>query len=116
MKFDISKIPFSRCGSYMALASLPANWQGYGTAAGLYLKTVSGSANSPLVAKIDLSEGDFSSELQGGSLTVCAENTTYDFCYPDLQTLLIRGSAGSAKSSATVPCSARYTSSARTRA
>ena len=96
MKFDISKIPFSRCGSYMALASLPANWQGHGNAAGLYLKTVSGSANSPLVAKIDLSEGDFSSELQGGSLTVCAENTTYDFCYPDPQTLLIRGSAGSA--------------------
>lgn len=96
MKFDISKIPFSRCGSYMALASLPANWQGHGNAAGLYLKTVSGSANSPLVAKIDLSEGDFSSELQGGSLTVCAENTTYDFCYPDPQTLLIHGSAGSA--------------------
>ena len=95
MKLDISKIPFSRCGSYMALASLPANWQGHGNAPGLYLKTVSGSANSPLVAKIDLSESDFSCELQDGSLTVYTDNATYDFCCPDPQTLLIRGYAGS---------------------
>ena len=95
MKFDLTKIPFSRYGSYMALASLPANWQGHGNAAGLYLKTVSGSASSTLVAKIDLSDIDFSSYLDGGLLTLSANNLTYDFCYPDPQTLLIRGSAGS---------------------
>ena len=95
MKLDISKIPFSRYGSYMALASLPANWQGHGNAAGLYLKTVSGSANSPLVAKIYLSDIDFSCKLKGGSLTAFANDSTYDFCYPDPQTLLICGSAGS---------------------
>ena len=95
MKFDISKIPFSRYGSYMALASLPANWQGHGNAPGLYLKNVSDSANSPLVAKIDLSDIDFSCELKGGSLTAFANDSTYDFCYPDPHTLLVCGSAGS---------------------
>lgn len=95
MKFDLTKIPFSRYGSYMALASLPANWQGHGNAAGLYLKTVSGSASSTLVAKIDLSDIDFSSYLDGGLLTLSANNLTYDFCYPDPQTLIIRGYADS---------------------
>ncbi len=95
MNFDLSKIPFSRFGSYMAISELPAHWQGYNIAHGLYLKTVSGSAGSPVVAKIALSGDGFKSELNGGSLSVSSENAAYGFCYPDPETLLIRGSEGS---------------------
>lgn len=60
MIFDLSQIPFSCCGSYMAVSELPENWQGYGISHGVYLKTVSGSANSPIVAKIVFPDGDIS--------------------------------------------------------
>ena len=95
MKFNLSEIPFSRFGSYMAVAELPAHWQGHDIARGLYLKTVSGSATSPLVAKLIFQDNEFSADLDGGSLSLCAENDTYGFCYHDPDTLLIRGSAGS---------------------
>lgn len=95
MKFDLSQIPFSRYGSYMAIANLPDNWQGHGSPHGLYLKTVSGSASSPLAAKIVLPVDDFSADLDGGSLSLFAGNAAYDFCYADRQTLLIRSSADS---------------------
>ena len=36
MKFNLSEIPFSRFGSYMAVAELPAHWQGHDIARGLY--------------------------------------------------------------------------------
>ena len=96
MKFNLSEIPFSRFGSYMAVAELPAHWQGHDIARGLYLKTVSGSATSPLVAKLIFQDNDFSADIDGGSLSLCTGNDTYGFCYPDPDTLLIRGSAGSA--------------------
>ncbi len=95
MKFDLSQIPFSRYGSYLAVSELAARWQGRSIPRGLYLKTVSGSASNPIVAKIALSTDDFSAELDGGSLSVFSENAVFGLCYPDHETLLIRGSAGS---------------------
>ena len=93
MKFDLSQIPFSRYGSYLAVSELPACWQGRSIPRGLYLKTVSGSASNPIVAKIVLSTDDFSADLDGGSLSVFSENAVFGLCYPDPETLLIRGSA-----------------------
>ena len=95
MNFDLSKIPFSRFGAYIALSMIPANRQGLGNDPGIYLKTVSGSANTPLIAKLVFDTNDFSSDLIGSSLRLHVGNSEYDLCYPDSQTLLIRGKCGS---------------------
>ena len=42
MNFYLSEVPFSRFGSYMALAELPDWWQGHKIEHGIYLKNVSG--------------------------------------------------------------------------
>lgn len=96
MNFDISKVSFSRFGSYMAIAELPDWWQGQDIRHGIYLKTVSGSANKPIAAKLIFSEDTPTAELMGGNLSLHSGGFIYDFCFPDHETLLIRGSADSA--------------------
>lgn len=93
MNFKLSQIPFSRYGSYMAVSELPENWQGHKIPHGIYLKTVSGSANIPTVAKMIFPDENVSADLSGGSMSVLSGDHRYDFCFPDADTLLIRGSA-----------------------
>lgn len=95
MRFHLSQIPFSRCGSYMAISELPERWQGYEIPHGVYLKTVSGSADSPLAARIVFPDETVSANLDGGSMSLFVKDYHYDFCFPDPNTLLIRGSADS---------------------
>lgn len=94
MKISLSEISFSRFGSYIALAELPDGWQGRGIKSGTYLKTVSGSAGTPLVAKLVFAEEFIAADLDCGSLSLKTTNYCYDFCMPDPETLLIRGNAG----------------------
>ena len=51
MKTDLRTMPFSCRGSYMVLSELPAQWNGLGNEAGLYLRTVHSSALTPLAAR-----------------------------------------------------------------
>lgn len=96
MFFDLSQIPFSYDGSYLALAELPEHWQGYDLRRGVYLKTVSGSANRPVVARLLFSDEHPATELVGGSLSLAAGKARLDCCFADPATLLIRGSANAA--------------------
>ncbi len=92
MKINLLQVPFSRYGSYMAIAELPEHWQGHGVEYGYYLKNVSGSANTPIAARIVFPISMLSAELSAGSLSLCSASLKYDLCFPDPETLLIRGS------------------------
>ena len=70
MNFYLSEVPFSRFGSYMALAELPDWWQGHKIEHGIYLKNVSGSTQNPIVAKFIFSGDELSADLDGGSLSL----------------------------------------------
>ena len=52
MLLDLSKVPFSTRGSYMALSWLGKEFQGEEIREGLYFRTVHGSAASSLLARI----------------------------------------------------------------
>ena len=91
MNFYLSEVPFSRFGSYMALAELPDWWQGHKIEHGIYLKNVSGSTQNPIVAKFIFSGDELSADLDGGSLSLVSGDFKCDFCFPDPETLIIRG-------------------------
>ena len=90
MNFYLSEVPFSRFGSYMALAELPDWWQGHKIEHGIYLKNVSGSTQNPIVAKFIFSGDELSADLDGGSLSLVSGDFKCDFCFPDPETLIIR--------------------------
>lgn len=94
MNINLSQVSFSRCGSYMALAELPNRWQGHKVEHGFHLKNVSGSALNPIVAKLVFADDDLSADLECGNLSLSSGGYKYDFCFPDPETLLIRGGEG----------------------
>lgn len=91
MNFYLSEVPFSRFGSYMALAELPDWWQGHKIEHGIYLKNVSGSTQNSIVAKFIFSGDELTADLDGGKLSLVSGDFKCDFCFPDPETLIIRG-------------------------
>ena len=55
LKIDLTQVPFSAKGSFLAVSQLPAHWQGLPNAAGLYLRTVRHDVQTPLIAQISCS-------------------------------------------------------------
>ena len=92
MEMDLSSVPYSRAGSYMAISELSADYRGLGNAPGLYLRTVHGSAGSPLVARLEVAE--YAAGLVGASLRLSNGRGGIELCFDDCDTLLIRGGAG----------------------
>ena len=98
MKADLRTLPFSRKGSYLVISELDSNWNGCGNEAGLYLRTVHGSAMTPLVARIqpDWQEkaAGYSAEIRQAALQLDSESGRIEICFDDPETMLIRGTAG----------------------
>lgn len=92
---DIAKIPFSYRGSYMAVSYCEENSWGFPHPAGLYLRTVSGSAPSPFVLRIqplwDHRPAQFQTSFDGKSLDLRLAQGTLTFCFADAQTILCTG-------------------------
>lgn len=100
MRIDLNTFPYSRYGSYMALSCLKENYRELGNEPGLYLRTVHGSAKSPLVARLRLirarggEELSFSSKLSGTALELSTEGGKVQLVFADCDTLLIRAEKG----------------------
>lgn len=93
---DIAKIPFSCRGSYMAISYCEENGWGHPYPAGLYLRTVSGTAPSPFVLRLQpLWAGQpvsFQTDFDGTALRLICEQGALTFCFTDSRTILCTGS------------------------
>lgn len=98
MKINLKEMPFSRNQSYMVISEIKENYREMGNEAGLYLRTIHGSALTPLVAKISMTaegeESKYSYQLEHASLAFNDSDEKIEVCYDDADTLLFRGSKG----------------------
>lgn len=96
MRFmNLHQMPYTRRGSYMVLSHVAENYQGRGNRAGLYLRTIHNSANTPLIALVSLAMGDVREpQLDRTALHFEGSLGSIRFCFADANTLLIHGSAG----------------------
>ena len=96
MQIDLRTLPYSRYGSYMVLSRIAAAYRGLGNEEGLYLRTVHGSARTPLIARFRfLRDGkelrtDLS-VLDRTALVLEAEGAKAELVFADADTLLVRG-------------------------
>ncbi|MBQ8306370.1 MAG: glycogen debranching protein [Blautia sp.] len=98
MKIDLNRIPFSRRNSYMAISELKPEYATQELDAGLYLRTVHGSAERSIVAKLTPlfggKEEAYSTELELTSLVLRHGDQHIDIVLDDDTTMLVRGSEG----------------------
>ncbi len=98
MQIDLTTLPFSCRGSWMAVSILPAGWNGQHNSPGLYLRTIHSSAHTPLVARLTPELGGrpapFTAELRGAALSLDCGGEALGLCFDDADTLVVRGSAG----------------------
>ncbi len=98
MLIDLTTVPFSCRGSWMAISMLPAGWNGLQNCPGLYLRTIHSSARTPLVARLIPEIGgitaSFSAELQDAALSLKCGGEALDICFDDPDTMVFRASAG----------------------
>lgn len=80
------------------ISELTENWHGCGNETGLYLRTVHGSAMTPLVARIiPEAAGEtarYPAEILDAALLLESGGSRIECCFDDPETLLIRGSSG----------------------
>lgn len=95
MKTELSRLPFSRAGSYMAVSELGEDFRGMSNVLGLYLRTVHGSALKPLAARIIPTAGGretaYECRMERTSLYLNTDGGTLELCFDDENTLLVRG-------------------------
>ncbi len=98
MTIDLKTTPFSCRGSYLVISEVSENWCGCRNEAGLYLRTVRGSASRPLIARVKIGnkgrDAAYKAELDGAALVLKCARGRAEFCFDDPSTLLVRGSAG----------------------
>lgn len=98
MKTDLRTLPFSCRGSYMVLSELPANWNGQGNEAGLYLRTVHSSAMTPMVARLHIGQNNqlvsCGAEIRDAALILSRGSEQIRFCFDDPETLVVDGTSG----------------------
>ena len=96
MKIDLNKIPFSVKNSYMAVSALSKEYRL--PDAGLYLRTVRGSAERSMVAKLtplfNGKEEEYKTSLDMTTLILTHGDQNIEFCFADEKTILVRGEAG----------------------
>lgn len=95
MQFDLREIPFSIRGSYMAVSSHEKDFRGWGNEKGIFLRTVHGNAQKPMVARIQPTmrgeECDYQVTATPEKVTLTLEEGELTLVYEDSCTLLIGG-------------------------
>ena len=98
MIIDLNRIPFSRRNSYMAISRLKKEYETADVKEGLYLRTVHGSAERSIVAKLtplfDGKEEAYSTNLELAALVITSGDRKIEICFDDEKTLLFRGNEG----------------------
>ncbi|MGI6107616.1 MAG: amylo-alpha-1,6-glucosidase [Lachnospiraceae bacterium] len=92
---NLHEVPFSCRGSYMAVSELGEVFNWKKTEPGLYLRTVRGAAELPLVSRIQTADGQ---RIENGDcdtspwqIHIAKEGKECDICFADSDTLLFRG-------------------------
>lgn len=95
MNLDLSVIPFSRHGSYMAVSCREENFRGKGNRGGLYWRTVHDGSPTDLIARLvllrDGEELRYTYRATESEITLTAEGAEVSLCFGDEDTLLMRG-------------------------
>lgn len=91
LKIDLTQVPFSARGSFLAVSQLPAHWQGLPNAAGLYLRTVRHDVQTPLIAQISLPDEEFDAAIEHAGLTLTGASFRVECCFAGPEALLFRG-------------------------
>lgn len=82
----------------MVLSELPANWNGQGNEAGLYLRTVHSSAMTPMVARLEIRQNNqpvsCSAEIRDAALILSRDGEQIRFCFDDPETLVVNSTSG----------------------
>ena len=94
MKVDLSTLPFSCRGSWLAISELGKNWNDCGNEAGLYLRTIHSSAMTPLVARLLPERKEYTAEIRQAALLLTTGDGMLEICFDDPGTMLIRGTSG----------------------
>ena len=98
MKIDLNEVPFSRRNSYMVISELNQKYSVSKVDAGLYLRTVRGSAERSMIAKLTPTfngvPAPYETELEFSSLVLTSGSFRIEICYEDENTLLFRGGPG----------------------
>ena len=96
MKINLNKCPFSMRGSYMVISELAKDYRL--PDAGLYLRTVRGSAERSMVAKLtplfNGKEEEFTTTMELAALVIEHGDQKIEVCFDDEHTMLFRGSEG----------------------
>ena len=96
MKVNLNKSPFSMRGSYMAISELAKDYRL--PDAGLYLRTVRGSAERSMVAKLtplfNGKEEEYIITQEMTALIIQYGDQKIEVCFDDPETMLFRGTAG----------------------
>lgn len=100
MNFDITQVPFSCRGSYLALSQNEGEFGGRTAEPGLYLRTVRGAAKDPFLARLTPLCGGrpaaFAPQADPACLHLAADGADIDIAFADAATLLLRGRAAAA--------------------
>ena len=83
LKIDLTQVPFSARGSFLAVSQLPAHWQGLPNAAGLYLRTVRHDVQTPLIAQISLPDEEFDAAIEHAGLTLTGASFRVECCFAE---------------------------------
>ena len=98
MNIDLNEVPFSRRNSYMVISELSQKYSSRKVDAGLYLRTVRGSAERSMIAKLTPTfngvPAPYKTELEFSSLVITSGEYRIEICYEDEKTLLFRGGPG----------------------
>ena len=100
MNFDITQVPFSCRGSYLALSQNEGEFGGRTAEPGLYLRTVRGAAKDPFLARLTPLCGGrpaaFAPQADPACLHLAADGADIDIAFADAATLLLRGRGAAA--------------------
>ncbi len=98
MRINLNRIPFSRRNSYMVISELKDEYSKGTLESGIYLRTVHGSANRSIVAKLTPlfqgKEAPYTTDLEQTALVIANGEQKIEICFDDENTLLFRGNAG----------------------
>lgn len=95
MSYNLSQVPFSTAGSYLAISYHPENFRGQTNAEGIYLRSVHQTSRIPFVCRIsaikDGVEIPATYREEPEELTLMTNEGNVHICYADATTLLFSG-------------------------
>lgn len=95
MQFNLTEIPFSIKGSYMAVSYFPEKFRGKKTLPGLYLRNIHGSAGRNFVARIiplyKGEEADYEYKAEPSLVEITVKDQSLYMTFAEEATILIKG-------------------------